>query len=153
MEVRSVAQRVADLCVEAQSASSTTLARLAAEYGRARVHEGQSGDGFAALAYGAVLLQMSDGVVALEVLAEAEAITKATGDTTVRLQVLVSKAKAPTRRDRERLRHPLAQRMLQCDRHAVGVALWVRLGVADLSTALALDDAHDRAMRELGAEA
>ena len=30
---------------------------------------------------------------------------------------------------------------------------WVRLGVADLSTALALDDAHDRAMRELGAEA
>ena len=96
MEVRSVAERVADLCVEAQCASSTTLARLAAEYGRARVHEGQSGDGFAALAYGAVLLQMSDGMVALEVLAEAEAIATRTGDAPVRLEVLVSKAKALT---------------------------------------------------------
>ena len=85
---------MAALCAEAQCASSTTLARLAAEYGRARVHEDQ--DGFTALAYGAVLLQTSDGVVALGVLAEAEVIAKTTGDATVRLQVLVSKAKALT---------------------------------------------------------
>jgi diguanylate cyclase (GGDEF)-like protein len=89
-----MADQIADLCVQAQLTPEATLAALDAGCARARA-EGH-GLGFAALAHGAALLQAADGEAALARLIEAEEAAKVEADDALRLQVLVSKSKALT---------------------------------------------------------
>ncbi len=93
---RLLAERVAAVCAEAQRSPQSVLARLDADCARARAGPDRADLAFAALVYGAALLQAANGFAALEALAEADAAATAAGDDAVRVQVTVVRSKALT---------------------------------------------------------
>lgn len=91
-----VESRVAAACAEAQRSPELVLPRLEAACSEARAHPERAGLAFAALTYGAALLQTGRAAAGLDLLNEARAVAMATGDDPVAVQVAVFRSKALT---------------------------------------------------------